>query len=184
MRKQGVIFYGPPASGKDTVTRALTRMDSVFSHFPRLKVGGGRTAGYELISAAEASTLRRRGDILYENTRYGNHYLVDRSRLVGVFENGFVPVIHLGQLAGVRAVASYSADWLSVLLWCPREIAEQRVSARGSTDFDARLAAWDETWRDIEQHGIGDFDLQIDTDRQCPDGAAHVVRSYLNAALA
>ncbi|MGQ0777112.1 MAG: hypothetical protein ACT4NY_22310 [Pseudonocardiales bacterium] len=58
------------------------------------------------------------------------------------------------------------------------------MSARGSTDVDARLTAWDETWRDIERHGIGDFDVQIDTDQQCPDSAAHVVRSHLNAALA
>lgn len=91
-------------------------MDFVFSLFPRLKVGGGRTAGYELISADEASVLRRRGEILYENTRYGNRYLVDRPRLVGVVENGSIPVVHLGQVAGVRAVASYPADWMSVLL--------------------------------------------------------------------
>ncbi|MGQ0779175.1 MAG: hypothetical protein ACT4NY_32970 [Pseudonocardiales bacterium] len=104
MRYQGVILYGPPASGKDTVTRALTRMDSVFSHFPRLKVGGGRTAGYQLISPDEVSALRRRGEILYENTRYGNRYLVDRPRLIDVFENGLVPVVPLGQLA--RATSS------------------------------------------------------------------------------
>lgn len=179
MRYQGVILYGPPASGKDTVTRALTRMNHVFSHFLRLKVGGGRTAGYELISAAEASMLQRRGDILYENTRYGNRYLVDRPRLVGMFENGLVPVVHLGQVAGVRAVSSYPANWLSVLLWCPRETTEQRVSARGSTDVDARLTAWDETWRGIEQNGIDGFDLHIDTDRQCPDDAAHLVLSSM-----
>ncbi|MGH3940250.1 MAG: kinase [Pseudonocardiaceae bacterium] len=182
MRNQGVILYGPPASGKDTVTRALTRMDSVFSHFLRFKVGDGRATGYELISADEASTLRRRGDILYENTRYGNLYLVDRPRLISMFENGFIPIIHLGQVAGVRAIGSYPANWLSVLLWCPRKIAEERMAARGSTDVDSRLTAWDETWRDIEQSSTGDFDLRVDTHVQCPDSVAHLVRSYLRSS--
>lgn len=175
MRNRGVILYGPPATGKDTVTRALTGLDSAFSHFPRLKVGGGRTAGYEVISADEASALRQRGDVLYENTRYGNRYIVDRQRLTDLFRNGFVPVIHLGQVAGVSALRSYPADWLSVRLWCAREIAQQRMAGRGSADIDARLTAWDETLRDLEQNGTGDFDLHIDTGRNCPDSTARLV---------
>lgn len=181
MKFHGVILYGPPASGKDAVTQELTRMDSTFSHFARLKVGGGRKTGYELITTADAAELQRRGVILYENVRYGNRYLVDRPRLTAVLQAGLIPVVHLGQVAGVRAVRSYPADWLSVLLWCPREVTKQRASARGSTDIEARLAAWDETFRDIEYNGTDDFDLRVDTDKHNPEETAQLLRSHLES---
>ncbi|MGV9303830.1 hypothetical protein ACWDLG_10705 [Nonomuraea sp. NPDC003727] len=39
MSLQGIVLYGPPASGKDTVTAALRRLDPRFVLLPKLKVG-------------------------------------------------------------------------------------------------------------------------------------------------
>jgi len=47
---QGVILYGPPASGKDTVTRELVRIDPRFAMFQRLKVGEPPMQTYRPIS--------------------------------------------------------------------------------------------------------------------------------------
>jgi hypothetical protein len=44
-RKLGVILYGPPGAGKDTVTAALTSPDARFQLFRRIKAGAGRTMG-------------------------------------------------------------------------------------------------------------------------------------------
>ncbi|MGH2941284.1 MAG: hypothetical protein ACRDLN_00705 [Solirubrobacteraceae bacterium] len=41
----GVALYGPPASGKDTITRALTELDARYVHYLRLKAGSGRSDG-------------------------------------------------------------------------------------------------------------------------------------------
>jgi len=187
MTDHGVILYGPPASGKDAVTHALVRLDSTFRHYQRLKAGTGRTTGYEMIGEAALAEIQR-GDVLYENTRYGNRYLVDRPRLRELFETGVFPVVHIGQIAGIRAiVSSYPARWLAVMLWCSRETSRKRASARQySSDITSRLDAWDETERDVSEHGSADFALCIDTERHLPDDAARLVgdavRSWVNSA--
>jgi guanylate kinase len=113
--RPGVILYGPPASGKDTVTAALTQLDSAYALFEKLKVGHGRTGGYRPTSKAALNRLRRLGAIDYENERFGNVYAVDRPALDAAFADGTVPVVHMGQIAGVRALRAYPAEWLSVL---------------------------------------------------------------------
>lgn len=49
------------------------------------------------------------------------------------------------------------AAWLTVELWCPRPLAEQRLLDRGAVDLTERLIAWDETAR------LTNADLNIDT---------------------
>ena len=76
--KQGVILYGPPASGKDTVTAALTELNPRYAQFARLKVGAGKSAGYRMGTAEQLRELEAAGDVVYANTRYGNTYVIDR----------------------------------------------------------------------------------------------------------
>ncbi len=37
------------------------------------------------------------------------------------------------------------ALWIVVSLWCPRELAKERLIARGARDVVDRLIAWDQT---------------------------------------
>ncbi|MDG9678254.1 kinase [Micromonospora sp. DH14] len=162
----GIILYGPPAAGKDTVTQALHSADTRCSLFKRLKVGGGRTDGYRVISESQLADLADRGEIVWENRRYGAVYAVDRTGLSTHSASG-VPVLHLGQSAAIEAVrdADRSIAWLVVYLWCARDIAEQRMRGRNTGDVPARLSAWDST-ESIEA------DLRIDTGTTDPDRAA------------
>jgi guanylate kinase len=125
-----IALYGPPAAGKDTITAALTTLDTRYVHFDRLKVGTamnaapgngkGTSTGYRHTTTEELTRLHGRGLIVYENTRYGNTYAVDRPRLDDITDAGQVPVVHLGQVAGITALRTgYPARWLTVLLWCP-----------------------------------------------------------------
>lgn len=180
MKRSGVILYGPPASGKDTDTAALSQLDPRYVLFDKLKVGTGQN-GYRVAPLAELERLRREGLVIYENERYGNIYVVDCPALDQVFARGLIPVVHMGQVAGVRALMRYPADWLSVLLWCPRNVTEQRAIARGSTDVPARLTAWDETLVDIEQRQRSDFALNIHTDEHDPLDVAKVIHAQLAA---
>jgi guanylate kinase len=180
----GILLYGPPASGKDTVTAALQRrLGGRVVHYAKLKVGAGRTAGYRFATPAELDQLRRSGDVLYENERYGNVYAVDRPGLLDIVRRSALPVLHMGQLAGVRAVREATAlPWLSVLVWCDRETAAQRLRQRGSGDLDARLRAWDETAGDLTGQRPGDFDLVVDTAELDPEAAAAVIAGQLAQA--
>ncbi|MFJ6774439.1 HAD family hydrolase [Kitasatospora sp. NPDC091257] len=176
---RGVILYGPPAAGKDTVTSALMELDQRFQQFKRLKVGTGRTTGYRMGTAEQLAALEAAGDIVYANSRYDSTYVTDRPGLDEAFAGG-VPVMHLGQVHGVRAVLDgYPARWLTVLLWCPRETTEARSADRGDVDTPARLAAWDATRADLDANRSFPFDLTIRTDEVDPEAAAAQIRHAL-----
>ncbi|WP_326681022.1 phosphotransferase-like protein [Streptomyces sp. NBC_01237] len=178
--KQGVILYGPPAAGKDTVTAALSELDFKYTQFARLKVGTGKSAGYRMGTAEQLRELEAAGGILYANARYGNTYVIDRPGLDAAFAAG-VPVVHLGQADGIRAlVDGYPTNWSVVLLWCPREVTEQRSAGRGDSDTAARLAAWDATREDVNAHpGLGS-DLTVDTTASTPQEAARLIDQLLS----
>lgn len=76
--RQGVVLYGPPASGKDTVTQSLADLDSRYRLFARLKVGSGKTAGYRMGTAEQLRQLETAGDVVYANSRYSSTYVIDR----------------------------------------------------------------------------------------------------------
>ncbi|MEV7275095.1 guanylate kinase [Streptomyces bacillaris] len=177
--KRGVILYGPPASGKDTVTTALTELDSKYAQFARLKVGTGKSTGYRMGTAEQLRELEASGGIVYSNARYGNTYVIDAPGLDAAFAAG-VPVVHLGQVDGIHAlVDGYPADWSVVLLWCPREVTEQRSAGRGDSDTTARLAAWDATRKDLDTHPGTPWDLTVDTTEAAPLDAARLIDRLL-----
>ncbi|WP_098892022.1 phosphotransferase-like protein [Streptomyces sp. or3] len=177
--KQGVILYGPPASGKDTVTVALTELNSRYAQFARLKVGTGKAAGYRMGTVEQLRKLEASGGVLYANTRYGNTYIIDAAGLNTAFAAG-VPVVHLGQVDGIRAlVDGHPADWSVVLLWCPRKVTEQRSAGRGDRDIAARLGAWDATREDLDKHPGTTWDLTVDTTASTPQNAARLIDQLL-----
>ncbi|MFI1377278.1 guanylate kinase [Streptomyces longwoodensis] len=179
-RRQGVVLYGPPASGKDTVTAALTELRPRYRQFARLKVGSGKSAGYRMGTAEQLRALEAAGGVVYVNSRYGNTYVLDRPGLDAGFAAG-VPVVHLGQVEGVRALVDgyAAADWLLVLLWCPRETTAERSAGRGDSDTTARLAAWDATREDLEAHPGMAWDLTVDTTQASPQDAAWLIDQLL-----
>ncbi|MEU9120080.1 guanylate kinase [Streptomyces sp. NPDC048506] len=170
---QGILLYGPPASGKDTITAALCELHDAYSAFTRLKIGSGRTRGYRMGTAEQLAELEAREDVIYRNDRYGNIYLVDRPGLTEAMQDGRIPILHLGQIAGLEVVVEkFPASWSRVLLWCSRESTAIRSKGRGDSDTEARLAAWDATAQDVAASADFAWDLRLDTDAMSPTEAA------------
>lgn len=172
----GLILYGPPGAGKDTITDELHKLDNRYVLFPRLKLGPGRTAGYRMTSRRKLATLRAQGQIIYENQRYDATYAIDRPALLAHLAE-HVPVVHAGQLGVIDAVteATTGVQWTVVYLWCPPDIATARLTARGSDDLADRLQAWNETRPMANAH------LTINTARVTPDQAAEEIRACVTA---
>jgi guanylate kinase len=180
--RQGILLYGPPAAGKDTITEALAALDARYVPFPRLKIGTGKTEGYRMGTPEQLAALEARGDVIYRNDRYGNIYVVDRPGLDQAMEGDRVPVVHLGQMVGMEQVtALFPAAWLRVLLWCSKETTARRSSHRGDTDTAARLAAWDATRADLEEHPQAHWELRVDTDVTAPREAAQRIDDIVSA---
>ncbi|WP_034088587.1 guanylate kinase [Streptacidiphilus albus] len=175
--KTGIILYGPPASGKDTITACLTDHDPRLVPFARLKIGEGRSQGYRMGTPEQLRQLEAAGDVVYRNDRYQSVYLVDRPGLDAAFAEDHVPIVHLGQIAGITALATgYPAAWLAVQLDCPREVTAQRSTGRGDTDTPARLAAWDATAADLQEHHAT-WDLHLRTDQvSAAEAAAEIIK--------
>ncbi|MFI9406241.1 kinase [Nocardia sp. NPDC052316] len=168
---QGLVLYGPPASGKDTVTFALTAFDPRYRLFHRMKLGPGRTIGYRMVTANVLAELERSGEIVWENTRYDARYVIDRPRLVEMLDGDLIPVVHAGQPEVITAVrrATPTATWTIGQLWCPRDVAESRIIGRSTGDVEARLRAWDATPQ------LTDADISVDTSLLDPIASADAI---------
>ncbi|GAB3950023.1 P-loop NTPase family protein [Streptomyces sparsus] len=178
--KTGIVLYGPPASGKDTITAALTEQNPRLVLFARVKIGEGRSLGYRMGTREQLGQLEAAGDVIYRNDRYNSIYVVDRPGLDAVFAAGQVPVVHLGQIAGVSAlIAGYPANWITVHLSCPRNVTERRSTLRGDEDTQARLAAWDATHADLQANATTRWDLHLRTDQQTATESALAVLKAL-----
>ncbi|MGB7238862.1 MAG: kinase [Rhodococcus sp. (in: high G+C Gram-positive bacteria)] len=147
MTPRALLLYGPPGSGKDTITAALTHLNPAYQLAERLKAGPGRTHGYRMTTIETIDALTGRGDVLWRNDRYSSTYATDRPHLDKMLADHQIPVLHLGQPDAIPAVTTAAPDisWTVVELWCPREIMIERVTARGTGDVAERIAAYDQT---------------------------------------
>jgi guanylate kinase len=181
--RSGILLYGPPAAGKDTITAALAELDARYVPFRRLKIGSGKSVGYRMGMDEQLAELEASGDVIYRNERYGNVYVIDRPGLEHAMSGATIPIVHLGQVTGVEQVgALFPARWVRVLLWCSRATTGERSRHRGDADTAARLAAWDATKTDLTAHSHAGWHVRVDTDVATPSEAAQQIDTLVRSS--
>jgi guanylate kinase len=172
----GVILYGPPGAGKDTITQALVDRRERFTSFRRIKHGPGRTQSYRMVTSAQLRALHLANDVVWQNEQYSASYVVDRVGLLDELARG-IPILHLGQTQAINAVtqATPGATWFVVYVWCPRDVAVQRIKDRGNVDLVERMSVWDKT------AAPQIADLTLDTSTIEPSAAAGRIAGLVHA---
>lgn len=171
-----LVLYGPPASGKSTITAELENLNHRFRLFPRLKLGEGRRSEYRTASRLDLDRLRADGEVIWENERYGAVYVTDRGHIAGMLADGLIPVLHAGQAEAVEAIGKAFPDaaMTCVSLACPRPTAVARIAERATGDTAERLSVYDGT------PPLPDADLVIDTSAtDAEDAARRIARACL-----
>ncbi|MCD9625267.1 hypothetical protein [Rhabdothermincola salaria] len=159
---KGLILYGPPATGKDTVTAILTE-DPRIVHFRKLKAGAGRMEGYRRTEAAALDELERSGKLLSVVARYGNAYAIDWAEIERLEEAGLTPVVHTASLEEANALSA-RPGWRVCGLWASRRVTARRLRGRKDLDLPARLDLRSNMLRELAT-APAEFDHFIDTDR-------------------
>ncbi|WP_330355506.1 AAA family ATPase [Streptomyces chartreusis] len=177
----GVILYGPPGSGKDTITSELVRLRPECALFERLKAGPGRTTGYRVTTVDQIEKLSREGGLLYRNARYDAEYAIDRQGVAALVDAERIPVLHMGQVVGASAMAAFPLHWIRVLLWCPLDVTKSRSIARGDKDVEARVKVWHETREDLLAHEAEPWTLTLRTDMLSPTESSNAIIDALAA---
>lgn len=169
----GLILYGPPASGKDVVTRALERQDDRLSLFRKLKVGQGRTSGYRLSTPKEIDELEASLRLVSRVHRYGNDYYVDAPELLRMRQSGLTPIVHTADLDEV-AILRREGNWLVVCLWASARTTRHRLMRRVDSNLDERLGLRSAMLRELGTRRP-DFDGTIITDALSPEQVAEII---------
>ncbi|MFG2013359.1 kinase, partial [Micromonospora sp. NPDC048868] len=120
----------------------------------------------------QVDALRQmRGALLWENTRYGATYFVDRFGLEQLWESDRVPVVHLGQIEAVGAIADGTeANWTIVELYARPAVLAKRIQSRGTGDEDQRFVAVEQTLR------LPVADMRIDTELVSINEATNAIK--------
>ncbi|MFF6940774.1 guanylate kinase [Streptomyces lavendulae] len=166
------------------MTAALSRLRPEYELFQRLKAGPGRTTGYRLTTAEHIEQLARDGALLYRNSRYDAEYAIDTFGVSALVDSGRIPVLHMGQVTGARAVGAFPIRWVKVLLWCPRAVTEERCQGRGDKDVETRLKVWDETRQDLLDHANEPWSLVIETQNLDPSETARAIDQAVHGRTA
>jgi guanylate kinase len=177
-----LVLVGPPTSGKDTITTALSTLDGRYALFKKLKVGPGRQDGYRMTDAQTLDALIASGEIALLTSRYSSRYAVDYPELLRLAQAGQTPVIHIGNVNDVQLLRSDPriGTLMTVLLTLPRDIAIQRIRERATADDELRIAAYDEDVARLRDHGDAiAFDLVVDTGECGPAAAAELINQQV-----
>ena len=150
MKIDVILLSGTPASGKDTITKELTKIDDRFVHFKKHKIasGGKMDDTYYLISKDEFDNMAENNQFVQYHYRYDRGYGVSVSELNRLKGLNKIPIIHVGKYENIMKFKEFGIkNILSILVYTDKNTTKERLKLRHSkdeTEINKRLKAYDE----------------------------------------
>ena len=150
MKLDIILLSGTPASGKDTLTNELMRLDKRFIHFKKHKIasGGKMDDTYYLISKENFDNMVINNEFVQYHYRYDRGYAVSLKELNRLKNLGKIPIIHVGKYENIQSFIDFGLkNILSILIYTNRNITLDRLIKRHLGDeieIKNRIKAYDE----------------------------------------
>ncbi|MEU6698957.1 hypothetical protein [Pseudonocardia sp. NPDC046786] len=144
--------------------------------------------GAEQTSQKHLDELRSWAQLFYEFTVERARYGYDRERLNTLRGQGHIPVVCVENIDALSAFQRESDDWLTVLLRCPRDHAQDRLTrGRSATERAAIITRswrrrWDRSVKALEQ-GAQRFTMTLRSDRLDAVEIARIVHLAAQASV-
>ena len=171
-----ILLSGTPASGKDTITNQLNKIDNRFSHFKKHKIanGGKLDNSYYLIDREKFDKMAQNNQFVQYHYRYDRGYGVSLNELNRLKNSNKIPIIHVGKYENIIKFKQFGLkNILSILIYTNREITKNRLEKRHIKDSDEikkRLNAYDEEIQQLcdvfNNKKVLDFDLVFNNNYQ------------------
>lgn len=171
MKLEIILLSGTPASGKDTLTNELMKLDKRFAHFKKHKIatGGKMDDTYYLIPKEEFDNMAKNNEFVQYHYRYDRGYAVSLKELKRLKELNMIPIIHVGKYENIQKFRDFGLkNILSILIHTNRNITFDRLKERHKEDNDEikkRITAYDEEivqlCEKLNKEKVLDFDIVL-----------------------
>ena len=171
-----ILLSGTPASGKDTITTELNKIDNRFVHFKKHKIasGGKLDDTYYLISKDEFDNMAESNQFVQYHYRYDRGYGVSVNELNRLKKLNKIPIIHVGKYENIIKFKEFGIrNILSILIYADRGTTKKRLELRHNENYseiEKRLTAYDEEIQQLcngfNDNKVLDFDLVFKNDYQ------------------
>lgn len=184
-----LLLSGAPASGKDTITTELIKIDSRYVHFKKHKIAtdGKLDETYYLIEKNEFDCMASNGYFIQYHYRYDRGYGVSKKELKLIWDEGNTPVIHVGKYENISPFIDYDdTSLISILLLVSREETNRRLQIRhpnNDTECLVRMKAYDEERNElanlIREGAKLNFDLIIENTKNASQKTALEIDHFI-----
>ena len=145
-----LLLSGTPASGKDTITKALCNSHLPFQHFRKHKSArtGKTDSTYIFVDQQQFDAMAARQEFVQYHYRYERGYGVSKQELERIWQRDGIPIIHVGKYENIQFFTKLSnVEITNLLLLTSRQETQRRLEARHGNDrneIGARLRAYEE----------------------------------------
>jgi guanylate kinase len=187
-----LLLSGTPASGKDTTTSLLVKLNPRFRHFKKHRGSNQpKTDGtYIHVTPDEFAVMSDHGEFLQHHYRYDRGYGVSLKELNQHWAKGEIPIIHVGKYENILPLRTQEGNVRSVLLMVSLAETERRLKQRHVDDaeeVERRITAYREERAElavlINSGRALEFDLIVDNSTNNPEEIAQLIaRLYADRA--